>query len=89
MKTFFLYFGNVLVTSVRMSVDATPEQIIKHALENHQITPCINSLYPSLNPGEIANLIHMTTRISDIFQQIIHLRFHDEQIDLFRVTFAS
>lgn len=64
MKTFWLYFGNTLLTSVRMLATATKEQIIEQALKEYWIAPCINALYPSLNPGEIANRIRLTTRIS-------------------------
>lgn len=36
-KTFWLYFGQIIVTSVRMPINSTDSEVKNHAIENAKI----------------------------------------------------
>jgi hypothetical protein len=57
MKIYWLYFFNILITSVRCSEKASRDEIIIHALKNHDLMPCGGGLFPRYTPATIRNLI--------------------------------
>lgn len=65
MKTFWLYFGNLLVDAVRCPANATDDEVICHAINNHHACPCVSVLYPALAPFEILRLIVLSKVVRD------------------------
>lgn len=61
MKTFWLYFGKIFVTAVRLPASATTPEVIMKALTMHDLAPCVNTLYPSHTPYQIRGMIAMAT----------------------------
>lgn len=45
-KTFWLYYGNILVDAVRCLADATDWEVRSYALELHHKCPTISHLWP-------------------------------------------
>ena len=41
MKTFWLYYGETIVDSVRCKADATPDEVKRHSWENNKKVPGI------------------------------------------------
>lgn len=65
MKTFWLYFGKIIVASVRCRADATDAEVIRHALRQHNACPTVSALH--LAPFEITRMIHFSTiRTQDV-----------------------
>jgi hypothetical protein len=56
-KTFWLYYGKLLVTSVLMPADTTETQIIQHAVDNQRKSPTVSHLWPERDNGTIQWLI--------------------------------
>jgi hypothetical protein len=56
-KTFWLYHGKTLITAVRCPATATDHEVIMHALNLHDSTPCCYGLFPSHSPRTIRGMI--------------------------------
>ncbi len=56
-QTFWLYYGNKLVTGVRLLVGATDAEVISHAYREQQDHPTISALWPTHSYGAILMMI--------------------------------
>lgn len=58
MKTFWLYYGTLLVAAVRLPASASDHDVKVKAIDQQERHPTMSHLYPDHTPGSILNLIH-------------------------------
>lgn len=64
MKTYWLYYGGRLLTGVRFREDATRDEVVAHALEQHEKGPTIGPRLGEEAPFEFANRLRRANVIT-------------------------